>query len=133
MTQPTYFPVSRSGEVRPTISTATPALGRPKKPGLLRHAPKAALTGTNAPGSDTAAVVTTGTVASGVTEVASNGTGGPAPPADWSLMPKVCSWRCAGWMDGASIGGDGAGRPVLTPACRSFPRSLRCHRTPSWW
>lgn len=50
MTQPTYSPVSRSGEVRPTTSTATPALGRPKKPGLLRHAPKAALTGTNAPG-----------------------------------------------------------------------------------
>ncbi len=32
------------------MATATPTIGRAKKPGLLRHASKAAMTGTNAPG-----------------------------------------------------------------------------------
>jgi hypothetical protein len=41
--------VSRSGEVRPTRATATPALGRAGKPGLLRRTPREVLTGTNAP------------------------------------------------------------------------------------
>ena len=50
MTQPTFSPVSRSGEVRPTLATATPVVGRRPKPGLLRHAPTTALAGTPAPG-----------------------------------------------------------------------------------
>jgi|ERR1019366_1695605 hypothetical protein len=50
MTQPTFSPVSRSGEVRPTVPTSTPEIGRTKKLGLLRHAPTTAGSGTNAPG-----------------------------------------------------------------------------------
>jgi hypothetical protein len=50
VTQPTFFPASRSGEVRPTQTTSTPEIGRAKKPGLLRHVSSASLTGTNAPG-----------------------------------------------------------------------------------
>ncbi len=42
--------MSRSGEVRPTVSTATPEVGRAKKAGLLRHAPTSPGSGTNAPG-----------------------------------------------------------------------------------
>ncbi len=42
--------MSPSGEVRPTVSTATPEIGRSKKPGLLRHAPTGVGSGTNAPG-----------------------------------------------------------------------------------
>ena len=50
MTQPTFSPVSRSGEVRPTVATTTPEIGRIKKAGLLRHAPTTTGSGTNAPG-----------------------------------------------------------------------------------
>jgi len=50
MTQPTFSPVSRSGEVRPTVATSTPEIGRTQKAGLLRHAPTTAGSGTNAPG-----------------------------------------------------------------------------------
>lgn len=50
MTQPTFSPVSRSGEVRPTEKTATPEIGRVKKAGLLRHPPTGPLSGTQAPG-----------------------------------------------------------------------------------
>ena len=50
MTQPTFSPVSRSGEVRATVSTTTPEIGRTKKAGLLRHAPTGAGAGTQAPG-----------------------------------------------------------------------------------
>ena len=50
MTQPTFSPVSRSGEVRPTVATSTPEIGRPPKAGLLRRAPTTAGSGTNAPG-----------------------------------------------------------------------------------
>lgn len=50
MTQPTFSPVSRSGEVRPTEKTSTPEVGRAKKAGLLRHVPTGPLSGTNAPG-----------------------------------------------------------------------------------
>lgn len=50
MTQPTFSPVTRSGEVRPTVATATPEIGRTKKAGLLRHAPTMSGAGTQAPG-----------------------------------------------------------------------------------
>ncbi len=40
----------RSGEVRPTVSTTTPEIGRTPKVGLLRHVPTSAGTGTQAPG-----------------------------------------------------------------------------------
>lgn len=50
MTQPTFSPVSRSGEVRRTVATSTPEIGRTKKAGLLRHAPTSTGSGTNAPG-----------------------------------------------------------------------------------
>ena len=50
MTQPSYAPILRSGEVRPTKPTATPEFGRAPKAGLQRHATKGALAGTPAPG-----------------------------------------------------------------------------------
>jgi len=49
VTQPTYTPVLRSGEVRPTRPTATPELGRAPKAGLLRHKASSALAGTPSP------------------------------------------------------------------------------------
>lgn len=49
MTQPSYAPILRSGEVRPTRPTATPETGRPKKAGLQRHVSTQALTGTPSP------------------------------------------------------------------------------------
>jgi hypothetical protein len=42
--------VTRSGEVRPTVATAAPEIGRAKKAGLLRHVPSIAGAGTQAPG-----------------------------------------------------------------------------------
>ena len=50
MTQPTYLPVSQSGDVRATRPTATPEFGRTPKAGLQRHAATSALAGTPAPG-----------------------------------------------------------------------------------
>jgi hypothetical protein len=50
VTQPTFSPVTRSGEVRLTVATATPEIGRAKKAGLLRHVPSIAGAGTQAPG-----------------------------------------------------------------------------------
>lgn len=52
MTQPTYAPVPSSGEVRPTVPTATPEFSRAKKPGLLRSPSQSRGTGhgTPAPG-----------------------------------------------------------------------------------
>ena len=50
MTQPTFSPVTRSGEVRPTVATAAPEIGRPQKAGLLRHVPSISGAGTQAPG-----------------------------------------------------------------------------------
>jgi len=50
VTQPSYAPILRSGEVRPTKPTATPEFGRAPKAGLQRHATKGALAGTPAPG-----------------------------------------------------------------------------------
>jgi hypothetical protein len=50
VTQPTFSPVTRSGEVRATVTTTTPEIGRSKKVGLLRHAPTMAGAGTQAPG-----------------------------------------------------------------------------------
>ena len=35
MTQPTFSPVPKSGEVRPTVTTASPEFSRAKKAGLL--------------------------------------------------------------------------------------------------
>lgn len=49
MTQPSYAPILRSGEVRPTKPTQTPQLGRAPKAGLLRHASHVASAGTAAP------------------------------------------------------------------------------------
>lgn len=42
--------MTRSGEVRPTVATATPEIGRAKKAGLLRHVPSIVGAGTQAPG-----------------------------------------------------------------------------------
>ncbi len=52
MTQPTFAPVPLAGEVRPTMSTATPELARAPKPGLQRSArpPSGTGYGTPAPG-----------------------------------------------------------------------------------
>jgi len=50
VTQPTYLPVSQSGDVRATRPTATPEFGRAPKAGLQRHVATSALAGTPAPG-----------------------------------------------------------------------------------
>ncbi|MDE3009029.1 MAG: hypothetical protein KGJ10_04440 [Acidobacteriota bacterium] len=52
MSQPSFVPVAQGGEVRPTVATATPEIGRKKKPGLLGapHAPRGRGQGTPAPG-----------------------------------------------------------------------------------
>jgi hypothetical protein len=42
--------VTRNGEVRPTVTTTTPEIGRVKKAGLLRHVPSISGAGTQAPG-----------------------------------------------------------------------------------
>ncbi|HEY5265974.1 MAG TPA: hypothetical protein VIJ40_04095 [Acidimicrobiales bacterium] len=52
MAQPSFSPVPIAGEVRPTMTTATPEFGRVPKPGLERSARRVggAGEGTNAPG-----------------------------------------------------------------------------------
>lgn len=52
MAQPSFSPVPIAGEVRPTMTTATPELGRAPKPGLERSARRVSGVGegTNAPG-----------------------------------------------------------------------------------
>ncbi|HVB52045.1 MAG TPA: hypothetical protein VND89_09960 [Acidimicrobiales bacterium] len=52
MAQPSFSPVPIAGEVRPTMTTAIPELGRAKKPGLGRSARHVSGVGegTNAPG-----------------------------------------------------------------------------------
>jgi len=49
VTQPSYAPILRSGEVRPTRATQTPELGRTPKAGLQRHLITSALAGTPSP------------------------------------------------------------------------------------
>ncbi len=41
MAQPSFAPVPEAGEVRPTMATQPPEIGRATRPGLLRHAPRA--------------------------------------------------------------------------------------------
>ncbi|HET8991268.1 MAG TPA: hypothetical protein VFN59_09245 [Acidimicrobiales bacterium] len=41
MAQPSFAPVPEAGEVRPTMPTQPPEIGRATRPGLLRHAPRA--------------------------------------------------------------------------------------------
>ncbi len=40
MAQPSFAPVPEAGEVRPTVATQPPEIGREKNPGLLRHVPR---------------------------------------------------------------------------------------------
>ncbi|HQU26667.1 MAG TPA: hypothetical protein PLS29_06505 [Acidimicrobiales bacterium] len=40
MAQPSFAPVPEAGEVRPTVPTQPPEIGRAKNPGLLRHVPR---------------------------------------------------------------------------------------------
>lgn len=50
MAQPSFTPVTEAGEVRPSMLTPPPEVGRTPKPGLLRHVPRTAgLYGTPAP------------------------------------------------------------------------------------
>lgn len=52
MAQPTFSPVPQSGEVRPTMPTAVPEIGRPPKPGLLRSVHRADGPGAGTPAPD---------------------------------------------------------------------------------
>ncbi|HUY16277.1 MAG TPA: hypothetical protein VMV11_01820 [Acidimicrobiales bacterium] len=49
MAQPSFSPVPLAGEVRPTMTTQTPELGRARKPGLERSAHRVSGTGLGTP------------------------------------------------------------------------------------